>query len=96
MHINISINKSKKSRGRPKKVKVVQSSFALGGNSIDKLFSSNSRMEEIKIITPVVISKNENPNQFYKNNENLTKRKCLRCNKIFDNWGISNRLLQRL
>jgi len=40
MYINTSINKSKKPRGRPKKVKVVQSSFALGGQPTDKLFSS--------------------------------------------------------
>ena len=38
MHINTSINKSKKPRGRPKKAKVVQSSFALGGQPIVKTF----------------------------------------------------------
>ena len=88
-----SINKSKKPRGRPKKVKVVKSSFALGGEpTTDKLFSSRSSMEGIEEITPIVISKNENPNQSYKNNENWTKRKCLCCGKIFDSWGIGNRL----
>ena len=95
MHINASNNKSKKPRGRPKKVKIVQSSFALGGESTDKLFSSHTNIEEIEIKTPIVISKNENPNQSYKNNENWTKRKCLCCGKIFDSWGIGNRLCQR-
>ena len=95
MHINASNNKSKKPRGRPKKVKIVQSSFALGGESTDKLFSSHTNIEEIEVITPIVISKNENPNQSYKNNENWTKRKCLCCGKIFDSWGIGNRLCQR-
>ena len=52
-------------------------------------------MEEIEAITPILISKNENPNQSYKNNENWTKRKCLCCGKIFDSWGIGNRLCQR-
>ena len=92
MHINTSINKSKKPRGRPKKAKVVQSSLALDGQLTDKLFSSHSSMEEIETKTSIVISKNENPNQSYKNNENWTKRKCLCCNKIFDSWGIGNRL----
>ena len=46
MHINTSINKSKKPRGRPKKAKVVQSSFALGGQPTDKLFSSHSRKKK--------------------------------------------------
>ena len=97
MHINTSINKSKKPRGRPKKAKVVQSSFALGGQPTDKLFSSHSRMEEIEVITPIVISKNENPNQSSNNkkpdqNEEWSKRRCLCCNKIFDSWGIGNRL----
>ena len=55
MHINTSINKSKKPRGRPKKAKVVQSSFALGGEQTDKLFSSRTSMEEIEIITTIVI-----------------------------------------
>ena len=95
MHINASINKSKKPRGRPKKAKVVKSSFALGGEPTDKLFSSPCNMEEIEVKTPIVISKNENPNQSYKNNENWTKRKCLCCGKIFDSWGIGNRLCQR-
>ena len=95
MHINTSINKGKKTRGRPKKVKVAQSSFALSGQPTDKLFSSDSKMEEIEAITPIVTSKNENPNKSYKNNENLTKRKCLCCGKIFDSWGIGNRLCQR-
>ena len=92
MYINTSIKKSKKPRGRPKKAKVVQSSFALSGESTDKLFSSHSSEEEIEVITPIVISKDENPNQSYKNNENWTKRKCLSCGKIFDSWGIGNRL----
>ena len=92
MYINVPTNKSKKPRGRPKKAKVVQSSFALGGEPTDKLFSSHSSVEETEVITPRVISKNENPNQSYKNNENWTKRKCLCCNKIFDSWGIGNRL----
>ena len=92
MLINTSNNNNKKPRGRPKKAKVVQSSFALDGKLTDKLFSSHSNMEEIEVITPKVISKNENPNQSYKNNENWTKRKCLCCDKIFDSWGIGNRL----
>ena len=92
MHINTSINKSKRPRGRPKKAKVAQSSFALCKQPTDKLFSSHSRMEESEVITPIVISKNENPNKSYKNNENWTKRKCLCCCKIFDSWGIGNRL----
>ena len=95
MHTNASINKSKKSRGRPKKTKVTQSSFALGGQPTDKLFSSHSSIEEIEVITPIVINKNENPNKSYKNNEQWTKRKCLCCGKIFDSWGIGNRLCQR-
>ena len=95
MHINASINKSKKPRGRPKKTKVAQSSFALGVEPTDKLFSSPCNMEEIEVKTPIVISKNENPNKSYKNNENWTKRKCLCCGKIFDSWGIGNRLCQR-
>ena len=99
MHINPSINKSKKPRGRPKKAKIVQSSFALDGRPTDKLFSSRSSMEKIKEITPIVISKNENPNKSSTNkkplqNENWTKRKCLCCSKIFDSWGIGNRLCQ--
>ena len=69
MHINTSINKSKKPRGRPKKAKVVQSSFALGGQPTDKSLSSHSRMEENDVITPIVISKNENPNKSYNKNE---------------------------
>ena len=97
MHINTFINKNKKPRGRPKKAKVVQSSFALGGQATDKLFSSHSKMEEIEVITPIVISKNENLNKSSTNkkplqNENWTKRKCLCCSKIFDSWGIGNRL----
>ena len=99
MHINTSINKSKKPRGRPKKAKVVQSSFALGGQPTDKLFPSHSNMKEIEVITPIVISKNENLNKSSTNkkplqNENWTKRKCLCCSKIFDSWGIGNRLCQ--
>ena len=77
---------------KSKKAKVVQSSFALAGQPTDKLFSSHSSMEEIEVITPIVISKNENPNKSYKNNKNWTKRKCLNCGKIFDSWGIGNRL----
>ena len=95
MYINTSINKSKRPRGRPKKAKVVQSSFALGEQPTDKLFSSHSRMEDIKEETLIVISKNENPNQSYRNNANWTKRKCLCCSKIFDSWGIGNRLCQK-
>jgi len=52
-------------------------------------------MEEIELTTPIVTSKNENPNKSYKNNENWTKRKCLCCGKIFDSWGIGNRLCKR-
>ena len=42
---------------------------------------------------------NKNLNKFYTNkkplqNENWTKRKCLCCSKIFDSWGIGNRLCQ--
>ena len=92
MHINTSINKNKKPRGRPKKAKVVQSSVALDGELADKLFSSHSSMEEIEVVTPKEISKNENPNQSYKNHGNWTKRKCLCCGKVFDSWGIGNRL----
>ena len=100
MRINTSINKSKKSRGRPKKAKVVQPSFALGGQLTDKLFFSHGRVEEIEVKTPIVIRKNENPNQSSTNkkplqNENWTKRKCLCCGKIFDSWGIGNRLCQK-
>jgi len=99
MHINTSINKIKKPRGRPKKTKVAQSSFALGGEPTDKLFSSQSSMEEIEEQTSTVINKNENPNKSSTNkkplqNENWTKRKCLCCSKIFDSWGIGNRLCQ--
>jgi len=92
MYINASINKSKKPRGRPKKAKVVLSSFALGGQPTDKLPSSHSKMEEIEGKTPIVISKNKNPNKKPFQNENWTKRKCLCCGKIFDSWGIGNRL----
>ena len=92
MLINTPINTNKKRRGRPKKAKVVQSSFTLGDQPTDKLFSSQSRKKEIKVITPKVISQNENLNKSYKNNENWTKRKCLSCGKIFDSWGIGNRL----
>ena len=91
--------KSKKPRGRPKKAKVVQSSFALEGQPTDKLFSSHSRMEEIEVKTLIMISNNENPNKSSTNkkplqNENWVKRKCLCCDKIFDSWGIGNRLCQ--
>ena len=51
MHINTSINKIKKSRGRPKKAKVVNSSFAFGGQPTDKLFSSHNNMKEIEVKT---------------------------------------------
>ena len=92
MHINTSINKSKKLRGRPKKANLVQTSVVLDEQLSDKLFSSPRSMEEIEEKTLIVNSKNENPNQSYKNNENWTKRKCLCCGKIFDSWGIGNRL----
>ena len=92
MDINAYINKSKKPRGRPKKAKVVQSTFALDGQPTDKLLSSLNNLEEIVVKTPIVISKNANPNKSYKNNENWTKRKCLCCGEIFDSWGIGNRL----
>ena len=99
MHINASINKSKKPRGRPKKAKVVQSSFASCWQPTDKLFSSHGSLEEIEVKTLIVTSKNENPNKSSTNkkplqNENWTKRKCLCCSKIFDSWGIGNRLCQ--
>ena len=99
MHINTSINKSKKPRGRPKKAKVVQASFALGGQPTDKLFSSHGSLEEIEVKTLIVTTKNENLNKSSTNkkplqNENWTKRKCLCCSKIFDSWGIGNRLCQ--
>ena len=99
MQINASINKSKKPRGRPKKAKVAQSSSALGGLLTEKLSSSFFSMEEIEAKTPIVISKIENPNKSSTNkkplkNENWTKRKCLCCSKIFDSWGIGNRLCQ--
>ena len=55
--------KSKKTRGRPKKAKVVQSSFALGGQPTDKLFSSHYKIEEIEEKNLIVINKNENPNK---------------------------------
>ena len=92
MYINIPTNKSKKPRGRPKKATEVCTTFALGGEPTGKLFSSHSSMKEIEVITPKVISKNENPNKSYKNNEDWTKRKCLCCGKVFDSWGIGNRL----
>ena len=100
MYLNVPTKKSEKTRGRPKKAKVVQSSFALGRQPTDKLFSSHSSMEEIEIKTPIVANKNENPNKSSTNkkplkNENWTKRKCLCCSKIFDSWGIGNRLCQR-
>ena len=99
MHINASINKSKKPKGRPKKSKVVQSSVTSCWKPTDKLFPPHSSVEEIKVITPIVTSKNENPYQSSTNkkplqNENWTKRKCLCCSKIFDSWGIGNRLCQ--
>ena len=94
MHINTSINKSKKPRGRPKKVKVVQATVASCWQPTDKLFSSHGRMEEIEEKTLIVINKNKNPNKKPLQNENWTKRKCLCCSKIFDSWGIGNRLCQ--
>ena len=99
MHINASINKSKKPRGRPKKTKVAQSSFALGVEPTDKLFSSHGSMEETEVQTLIVTSKNKNLNKSSTNkkplqNENWTKRKCLCCSIIFDSWGIGNRLCQ--
>ena len=99
MLINASINKSKKPRGRPKKAKVVQSSFALGGQPTDKLFPSHDSKEEIEVKTLIVTSENKNQNKSSTNkkplqNENWTKRKCLCCSKIFDSWGIGNRLCQ--
>ena len=63
MYINVPTNNSKKPRGRPKKAKVVQSSVELGGQPTDKLFPSHSSMKEIEVITPIVISKNENLNK---------------------------------
>ena len=97
MHINASINKSKKPRGRPKKAKVVQASVASCFQSTDKLLSSYSSLEENEVKTLIVTSKNENPNQSSNNkkpdqNEEWSKRRCLCCNKIFDSWGIGNRL----
>ena len=56
MHINTSINKSKKPRGRPKKAKVVQSSFSVSEQPTDKLFSSHNKMEEIEEKTLIVIN----------------------------------------
>ena len=99
MYINASINKSKKPRGRPKKAKVVQATIASCWQSTDKLFSSHSIMEEIEVNTLIMISNNENPNKSSTNkkplqNENWAKRKCLCCSKIFDSWGIGNRLCQ--
>ena len=92
MHVNASINKSKKPRGRPKKAKVVQASAASCWQPSDKSFSSHGSMEEMEVKTPIVISKNEDPNKSYKNNKDWTKRRCLCCSKIFDSWGIGNRL----
>ena len=65
MHINTSINKSKKPKGRPKKVKVVESSFALGGELADKSFSSHSSKGEIEVKTSIETSKNENQNHLF-------------------------------
>ena len=92
MHINASINKGKRPRGRPKKAKVAQASVASCFQSTDKLLSSYSSLEENEVKTLIVTSKNENPNKSYKNNESWVKRKCLCCSKIFDSWGIGNRL----
>ena len=99
MLINASINKSKKTRGRPKKAKVVHASVASCWQPTDKLFSSHDSKEEIEVKTLIVTSKNENPNKSSTNkkplqNENWTKRKCVCCSKIFDSWGIGNRLCQ--
>ena len=49
-------------------------------------------IQEIEVKTLIVTSKNENPNKKPLQNENWTKRKCLCCGKIFDSWGIGNRL----
>ena len=57
-----------------------------------KLTSSLISIEEIEAKTFKVISKNENPNKKPFQNANWSKRKCLRCNTIFDSWGIGNRL----
>ena len=99
MNFNVSLNKESKTRGRPKKAKVAQTSAASCWQPIDKSFFSHASMEEIEVITPIVTSKNENQNQSSTNkkplqNENWTKRKCLCCSKIFDSWGIGNRLCQ--
>ena len=99
MNFNVSLNKESKTRGRPKKAKVAQASAASYCQQTDKLFSSYSNMEEIKIKSLIVTSKNANPNKSSTNkkplqNENWVKRKCLCCDKIFDSWGIGNRLCQ--
>ena len=94
MHINISTNRSKKPRGRPKKENLAQDPVVSDEQPSNKLFSSYSRMEDIKGATLIVTSKNENPNKKPLQNENWTKRKCLCCSKIFDSWGIGNRLCQ--
>ena len=99
MHINASINKSKKPRGRPKKAKVIQAFVVSDAELTDKLFSSHGSMKEIEVKTLIVTSKKKNLNKSSTNkkplqNENWTKRKCLCCSKIFDSWGIGNRLCQ--
>ena len=60
--------KSNKPRGRPKKAKAVQSSFALGGQLTEKLSSSLVSTEKIEAKTPI---KNENPNQSSTNKKPL-------------------------
>ena len=79
---------------------MAQASVASRWQPTDKLFSSHCSMEETEVKTPIVISKNENPNKSSTNkkplqNENWTKRKCLCCGKLFDSWGIGNRLCQK-
>lgn len=92
MQINVSTKQGKRPRGRPKKAKLVQTPVLSEGRSTDKSFFSYGSTEKIKVKTATVISKNESPNKSYKNNEQWTKRKCLCCSKIFDSWGIGNRL----
>ena len=80
-----------------RKQKIVHASVASCWQPTDRLFSSHGTTEEIKVKTLIVTSKNENLNKSSTNkkplqNEDWTKRKCLCCSKIFDSWGISNRL----
>ena len=71
MNINTPINKNKKPRGRPKKAKVVQATVASCWQPTDKLFSSHGSMEEIKVKTLIVTSKNENLNKSSTNKKPL-------------------------